>query len=620
MSRVKAYSYIRFSTTEQLKGDSLRRQTEQSEKYSAENDLDLDTSLNLKDLGKSAYHGDNAVTGKLRAFLDAVDTGYVTKGSYLLVENLDRLSRNKLPDALELFLSILRKGIVIVTLSDERKYVHDGLSPTDMMLSILSMSTAHEESLKKSHRLKESWKNKINNAQKIPITKWIPSWLSYNAAGKIVVVPSRVKVVKKIYELALKGYGTRLILKEIDAMGIAPWGFSPTVNCKKRVPKKWYISTISRILTERAVLGEYIPRKSKGAFETIKNYYPRIISDEEFYAVARLRSEKKISKSSGRKGDNVCNIFSGILKCGYSSSKTLYKCAGNNASVGIVNKGPRSKVKYLQCSRIKEGNIGCSECKKYWRYDNFEELFFEHMKNIDFSVVFGSEDEAANEISILKAMIVEHEEKINVLEKNENKYLLLIESESGEISSIVKRLKSIQGEKTDLEKKVKEIHFELQSKVAITKTRSEKEKEFDKLLKKSDLSNLDYDQRIRISEIIRKNIDNIYIFSAGLGGPNSAEIFEFDLMKDMNKQDRKIVQDFIEAEPAVDGQSFVVHYKTGEVRIVSRFSGSQVDSEYLMVFSEDKKKYFTSNFKERIEKLKKQSSKPDQYPAPPSSI
>jgi len=31
----KAYSYIRFSTPEQLKGDSLRRQLESSRKYAA---------------------------------------------------------------------------------------------------------------------------------------------------------------------------------------------------------------------------------------------------------------------------------------------------------------------------------------------------------------------------------------------------------------------------------------------------------------------------------------------------------------------------------------------------------------------------------------------------------
>ncbi len=41
----KSYSYIRFSTPEQIKGDSLRRQLEGSRQWADENDYELDTSL-----------------------------------------------------------------------------------------------------------------------------------------------------------------------------------------------------------------------------------------------------------------------------------------------------------------------------------------------------------------------------------------------------------------------------------------------------------------------------------------------------------------------------------------------------------------------------------------------
>lgn len=54
----KAYSYKRFSTPGQLEGDSLRRQTSKAEKYATEHGLELDTTLNLEDLGRSAFKGD----------------------------------------------------------------------------------------------------------------------------------------------------------------------------------------------------------------------------------------------------------------------------------------------------------------------------------------------------------------------------------------------------------------------------------------------------------------------------------------------------------------------------------------------------------------------------------
>jgi hypothetical protein len=60
----------------------------------------LDTELTFEDLGKSAYRGANVMDGALGQFIEAVDSGQVKKGSYLLVENLDRLSRDRIWPAL----------------------------------------------------------------------------------------------------------------------------------------------------------------------------------------------------------------------------------------------------------------------------------------------------------------------------------------------------------------------------------------------------------------------------------------------------------------------------------------------------------------------------------------
>ena len=63
----KAYSYLRFSTPEQSKGDSLRRQTALADEYAKRHGLTLDTELNLRDLGVSAFRGDNVAVGALGA-------------------------------------------------------------------------------------------------------------------------------------------------------------------------------------------------------------------------------------------------------------------------------------------------------------------------------------------------------------------------------------------------------------------------------------------------------------------------------------------------------------------------------------------------------------------------
>src|SRR4051812_945485 len=95
----KAYSYIRFSTPEQRKGDSLERQTDKASNYAAEHGLELDTELNLTDLGVSGYRLKNAKVGALGLFMRAVEDGRVASGSYLLIENVDRLTRANMLDA-----------------------------------------------------------------------------------------------------------------------------------------------------------------------------------------------------------------------------------------------------------------------------------------------------------------------------------------------------------------------------------------------------------------------------------------------------------------------------------------------------------------------------------------
>src|SRR5688572_21246038 len=115
--RIKAYSYIRFSTPEQERGDSLRRQAQAAAVYAASHNLDL-VEDSYQDLGISAYHGSNAETGMLAEFMDAVRTRIIPKGSYLLIESMDRLSRAKPRKAIRILESICDEGIIVVTLAD----------------------------------------------------------------------------------------------------------------------------------------------------------------------------------------------------------------------------------------------------------------------------------------------------------------------------------------------------------------------------------------------------------------------------------------------------------------------------------------------------------------------
>jgi DNA invertase Pin-like site-specific DNA recombinase len=95
----KAYSYLRFSTPDQQQGDSFRRHTKLAKVYATQHGLELDDQLTFQDLGISAFRSQNAKTRALRSFLEAVESGAIEPGSYLLVESLDRISRDSMIEA-----------------------------------------------------------------------------------------------------------------------------------------------------------------------------------------------------------------------------------------------------------------------------------------------------------------------------------------------------------------------------------------------------------------------------------------------------------------------------------------------------------------------------------------
>jgi len=327
----KAYSYLRFSTPEQSKGDSMRRQSELAVKYADENGLELDTELKFNDPGVSAFRGANADTGRLGDFLRAVDGGVVAKGSYLLVESLDRISRSTARKALRILEDIIDRGITVVTLTDRRVYDAHSLNtdPTSLIMSILVFMRAHEESAIKSVRLKEVYNHKRQKARKDNelFTRRLPAWVRYNETTKAIeLIPERAKVVSEIFELSEAGYGKDAIARQLNARGEPTFGRSTY----------WHRGYIHKILSNPACVGEFIPKVRtvvdgklvKKPEEAIEGYFPKVTNE--------IRPIVK-SAGVGQRRGNGGHMFSGLATCGLCGSNFVR-----------VNKG---KYTYLVCSK-----------------------------------------------------------------------------------------------------------------------------------------------------------------------------------------------------------------------------------------------------------------------------
>jgi DNA invertase Pin-like site-specific DNA recombinase len=227
----KAYSYMRFSTLEQGKGDSLNRQTTMAREWSEKNDVPLDTELNLTDKGVSAYRGANAETGALGAFLDTVRAGTIPRGSWLLVESLDRISRQVVRKAARTIEDIVDAGITVVDLSDgAREYSAEALDsdPTLFLMMALRFMRSNEESTLKGSRVAAEYKNKRKSfagdqALDKPYTRRLPAWMRWDDQTKAyVIIEERRALVREMFERTDAGEGQHKIAHDFNARGLEP--------------------------------------------------------------------------------------------------------------------------------------------------------------------------------------------------------------------------------------------------------------------------------------------------------------------------------------------------------------------------------------------------------------
>lgn len=396
MPIIDTYSYLRFSLATQANGASLQRQNEAAARWLETKARDkphegpyiLNTKLKLEDLGVSAYRGKNATEGALSAFLRAVDKGDVKRGSYLLVENLDRLSREQVTIALGLFLSIIGRDITIVTLVDGQEYSQATLqaNPYPIIMSIITMIRAHDESALKALRVADAWKRKRQAAIETgkALSKQCPAWLSVEGAlddkeRKYVPIAERVEVVQWIFAKIAAGWGQGRIAADLTRRGVKPWGSG------RKQPRgmRWHDSYIMIISKNRAVLGELQLYTGDGKSrrepvgDPIPNYYPAIISPELFAKVQTVRQNRRINGFVGRVGINVSNLFQGLVYDMASGERCLY-----------ISHSKTSNWQYLTPpARTKD--------QRGWNYHEFESMFLAHCRLINWSDLFESSDQEA---------------------------------------------------------------------------------------------------------------------------------------------------------------------------------------------------------------------------------
>lgn len=313
----RAFSYIRFSSAGQAQGDSLRRQTDKSIEWCDRNNVQLDETLTFQDLGVSGFTGAHLKEGAALAhFLSMVQEGKIPKGSYLLIEDMDRLSRLPLMQALDLFRGIIESGIIIVTLGDNQQHDRKSLDNlSGLLIPLVSMQKAHESSQRTSERVKSAWSQKRTKLSTDIFTSICPAWIK-SEDGAFKPINEKVDTLKMIFQLALDGLSALMICKKLNHDQV------PVLSPGKR----WYESSLKRLLKDRRVIGEFQPHvretrtKRVPSGDPIPNYYPAVISEDMFHRLQAQYTRRK--RTISKTGEAYPNLFARFIFCHCGSKIT----------------------------------------------------------------------------------------------------------------------------------------------------------------------------------------------------------------------------------------------------------------------------------------------------------
>ena len=575
---LKAYSYIRMSTDLQLKGDSRRRQLEKSTNYAARHGLELVDARRLEDIGVSAFRGANVRDGALGRFLEAAKQGLVEPGSYLLVESLDRISRQEILKSLRLFSEIIEAGVTLVTLDDERVYRHEGLDFYDLMYSLTVLSRAHEESQTKSNRLSAAWKSKRDRAARQPMTKMCPAWLKLSDdRSRYLVIQDRANIVQDIYSLSANGVGIYSIAKGLNERRVDTFNTSDG----------WHASYIAKILNNRAVFGEFQPHTTQGGGKRrpdgppIPEYYPAIVEKAVFFKAQAGRAGR-METGRGRKGRFNSNMFSGIARCAYCGSSLKYENKGQ---------GPKGG-QYLVCNRGTR-HVACQAIR--WRYDHFERSFLTFIRELDLEAILANPREL-NEAQQLENEIAALEgEKSDIASLIANLFEVL--RQTGDVQLVADEITARKDALENLEQQVQAKRTELEASNSRRLAYLESRENLRDLVAQvqSQQNDQDYETRARVSGKLRDIVETVLVAPDGKQpiiqryiDELTAEDAEVDGGEDTFAGDIAFFTEVLK-RPSESRPYFAVGFKDGSVRAVAPNpdDSSQYDQHLLSRPSDD---------------------------------
>ena len=320
---------------------------------------------------------DDGITGTtmkrpgFQKMITAIEAGYI---SAVFVKDLSRLGRN--------YIEVGRLTEEFFPQYDVRLVaVSDGVDSDEGDNEFTPFRNIMNEWYAKDISKKRKIVNKMKGTAGIPLSQPPYGYIKNPDDPQFWVIdPEAADVVRRIYDMALEGYGLAEIANALGADGIVNptyyWrskGVNRSGSKSTLEPTKWGHTTIKKILTLQEYCGDVINFKSYSKSYKMKR---RIENPEENRAIflnvhepiidrATWEKVQAMQKGTRRKKPTVTqepSVFSGRLKCP--------ECGGN---LNFHFNQKNHDIKYFSCQNHNSGLRKCS-ATHYIRLDFLEQV------------------------------------------------------------------------------------------------------------------------------------------------------------------------------------------------------------------------------------------------------
>ena len=333
----------------------------------------------------TVFFVDDGITGTtmkrpgFQKMLTAIEAGYI---SAVFVKDLSRLGRNyiEVGKLTEEFFPLHDIRLVAVSDGVDSDEGEDDFTPFKNI-----MNEYYAKDISKKRRIV----NKMKGNAGVPLSPPPYGYIKNPDDPRFwVVEPEAAEVVRRIYRMALEGYGLAETAAQLAADGVV----NPTYYWRSRgtsrggskstvEPTKWGHTTVKKILTLQEYCGDVINFKSYSKSYKMKK---RIENPEENRAIFlnvheaiidRQTWEKvqALQKGTRRKKPTVTqepSVFSGLLKC--------QECGGN---LNFHFNQNNHDIKFFSCQNHNSGYRKCSKTH-YIRLDFLEQVVLYEVKRL----------------------------------------------------------------------------------------------------------------------------------------------------------------------------------------------------------------------------------------------